>query len=88
MRRLSAGLINALAATAGVVFGFAWSGGGVPAVAETPVAAVAATTSGAPLMVSSGIGAAGTFADIVERISPAVVSSNANVSGGAEPENK
>jgi serine protease Do len=78
----------ALAATAGVVFGFAWSGGGVPAVAETPVAAVAATTSGAPLMVSSGIGAAGTFADIVERVSPAVVSIKAKVSGGAEPEIK
>jgi serine protease Do len=78
----------ALAATAGAVFGFAWSGGGVPAVAETPVAAVAATTSGAPLMVSSGIGAAGTFADIVERVSPAVVSIKAKVSGGEEPEIK
>jgi serine protease Do len=78
----------ALAATAGAVFGFAWSGGGVPAVAETPVAAVAATTSGAPLMVSSGIGAAGTFADIVERVSPAVVSIKAKVSGGDEPEIK
>jgi serine protease Do len=78
----------ALAATAGAVFGFAWSGGGVPAVAETPVTAVAATASGAPLMVSSGIGAAGTFADIVERVSPAVVSIKAKVSGGDEPEIK
>jgi serine protease Do len=78
----------ALAATAGAVFGFAWSGGGVPAVAETPVAAVATAASGAPLMVSSGIGAAGTFADIVERVSPAVVSIKAKVSGGDEPEIK
>ncbi len=78
----------ALAATAGAVFGFAWSGGGVPAVAETPAPAIAAATSAAPLMVSSGIGAAGTFADIVERVSPAVVSIKAKVTGGEQPDIK
>ena len=78
----------ALAATAGAVFGFAWSGGGVPAVAETPAPAITAATSAAPLMVSSGIGAAGTFADIVERVSPAVVSIKAKVTGGEQPDIK
>lgn len=78
----------ALAATAGAVFGFAWSGGGVPAVAEAPSPAIAASASSAPLMVSSGIGAAGTFADIVERVSPAVVSIKAKVTGSEQPEIK
>ena len=78
----------ALAATAGAVFGFAWSGGGVPAVAETAAPAVPAVvaSSVAPLMVSSGIGAAGTFADIVERVSPAVVSIRAKVTSPAQPD--
>jgi len=80
----------ALAATAGAVFGFAWSGGGVSAVADTQVAApapvVVSSSSVAPLMAASGIGAAGTFADIVERVSPAVVSIRAKVSSPAEPE--
>ena len=80
----------ALAATAGAVFGFAWSGGGVSAVADTTLAApapvVVSSSSVAPLMAASGIGAAGTFADIVERVSPAVVSIRAKVSSPAEPE--
>ncbi len=79
----------ALAATAGAVFGFAWSGGGVPAVAESTVSApapVVVASSVAPLMVSSGIGAAGTFADIVERVSPAVVSIRAKVTSPSEPD--
>ncbi|MEQ1754496.1 MAG: Do family serine endopeptidase [Micropepsaceae bacterium] len=80
----------AIAATAGAVFGFAWSGGGVPAVAEapTPTPAVSASSSAAPFMVSSGIGAAGTFADIVEHVSPAVVSIRAKVSSPEAPEIK
>lgn len=78
----------ALAATAGVVFGFAWSGGGVPAVAESNAPAAIAATSTAPFMVTSGIGAAGTFADIVERVSPAVVSIRAKVTGPGTPEIK
>jgi len=80
----------ALAATAGAVFGFAWSGGGVSAVADTTIGApapvVVSSSSVAPVMVSAGIGAAGTFADIVERVSPAVVSIRAKVSSPAEPE--
>lgn len=77
----------AIAATAGAVFGFAWSGGGVPAVAESASPAVSAS-SAAPFMVSSGIGAAGTFADIVERVSPAVVSIRAKISTPDAPEIK
>jgi serine protease Do len=81
----------ALAATAGAVFGFAWSGGGVPAVAEAPayapVAAPAITAAtAAPALARSGLGAAGTFADIVERVSPAVVSIRAKVTAPSQPE--
>ncbi len=81
----------AMAATAGAVFGFAWSGGGVPAVAQPAVSAPAAapvigaaTTS--PVMGRAGLGAAGTFADIVERVSPAVVSIRAKVTAPSQPE--
>ena len=83
---LSAAAI-ALAATAGVVFGFAWSGGGVPAEAQAPASAISASAV-APMMMNSGIGAAGTFADIVERVSPAVVSIKAKVSSPQAPEIK
>jgi len=82
----------ALAAMAGAVFGFAWSGGGIPAVAQAPVyapvavaPAVSAATA-APALARSGLGAAGTFADIVERVSPAVVSIRAKVTAPSQPE--
>ncbi|MCE9522526.1 MAG: Do family serine endopeptidase [Alphaproteobacteria bacterium] len=69
----------ALAVTAGTVFGFVWSGGGPAAVAEATLE---------PTKVSSGTvtaaaSASGVFlpnlADIVERVSPAVVSLKAKV---------
>lgn len=73
-----------VAAVAGAVFGFAGSGGGAVAVAQPPV--VVSAASAAPFMVSSGIGPAGTFADIVERVSPAVVSIRAKLEGAGAPE--
>jgi serine protease Do len=78
----------AVAVAAGAVFGFAWSGGGTPAGAQPQAVASSAMSSAAPFMVSSGIGPAGTFADIVERVSPAVVSIRAKIEGPAAPELK
>ncbi|MDZ4739011.1 MAG: Do family serine endopeptidase [Alphaproteobacteria bacterium] len=68
-----------VAAIGGAVFGFSWSGGGEQAVAEPP-AAIASVAAPAPVM--PGVSSLpGNFADIVERVSPAVVSIKAKVSG-------
>ena len=76
----------AVAAAAGAVFGFSWGGGGAPAGAESP-AAIASVAAPAPMMLGVTNGPIGNFADIVERVSPAVVSIKAKVSGPqtAEP---
>lgn len=79
----------AFSALTGAVFGFAWSGGGLPAVAETPPPAIvssASTASAAAAVARASLGAAGNFADIVERVSPAVVSIRAKVTSPATPE--
>lgn len=72
----------ALAGLAGAVGGFVWGGGGPPAVADsTPVAGITVAAP-APMM----LGASGympSLADIVERVSPAVVSLKAKVTGSA-----
>jgi serine protease Do len=75
----------------GAVFGFVWGGGGPAAVAEatiepTPVATtLASSASGTTVMASATSGAyLPALADIVERVSPAVVSLKAKVSGDAQ----
>ncbi len=68
-----------VAAIGGAVFGFSWSGGGEQAIAEPPPA-IASVAAPAPAML--GVSSLpGNFADIVERVSPAVVSIKAKVSG-------
>ena len=70
----------ALAVTSGVVFGFVWSGGGPAATAEPQLEATQVAT--APVAMSSAA-ATGAYlpslADIVQRVSPAVVSLKAKV---------
>ena len=75
----------ALAAMGGVVAGFVWSGGGPAAVADPAPVAGLTVAAPAPMM----LGASGympSLADIVERVSPAVVSLKAKVTGGSEPD--
>jgi len=75
----------ALAAMGGVVAGFVWGGGGPPAVADSAPVAALQVAAPAPMM----LGASGympSLADIVERVSPAVVSLKAKVTGGSEPD--
>lgn len=68
-----------VAAIGGAVFGFSWGGGGEQAIAEPPPA-IASVAAPAPAML--GVSSLpGNFADIVERVSPAVVSIKAKVSG-------
>ena len=81
----------ALAVVAGVVGGMVWSGGGPAAVAESTAPSFAAATpvlAGAPAV--AALGASGavlpSLADIVERVTPAVVSLKAKVSAGPEQE--
>ena len=75
----------ALAAMGGVVAGFVWSGGGPAAVADP--APVAGLTVAAPApMMRGASGYMPSLADIVERVSPAVVSLKAKVTGGSEPD--
>jgi serine protease Do len=74
----------ALAVVSGVVVGFVWSGGGPAAVAEssmkeTPVAATTLAATATPVMLATGPGQLPSIADIVERVSPAVVSLRAKV---------
>ncbi len=71
----------ALAATSGVVMGFVWSGGGPAAVAESTQAPMEATqvSAPAPVMLGATGGYLPSLADIVERVSPAVVSLKAKV---------
>jgi serine protease Do len=84
----------ALAVTGGVVAGVVWSGGGPAAVATPSVVQeqqVAASTALpvaaiAPLSPQTNTGALPSLADIVERVSPAVVSLKAKVSADKETE--
>jgi serine protease Do len=69
----------------GVVAGFVWGGGGPAAVADSAPVAALPVAAPAPMM----LGASGympSLADIVERVSPAVVSLKAKVTAGAEPD--
>jgi serine protease Do len=71
----------ALAGFAGAVGGFVWGGGGPPAVADSAPVSALPVAAPAPMM----LGASGympSLADIVERVSPAVVSLKAKVTGG------
>jgi serine protease Do len=68
----------ALAVTSGVVAGFVWSGGGPAAVAEPPAPSAQLTTTkpvaASPVMLAAAAGQLPSLADIVERVTPAVVS--------------
>jgi serine protease Do len=68
----------ALAVTSGVVAGFVWSGGGPAAVAESPQPAAQLSTTvpaaASPVMLTAVSGQLPSLADIVERVTPAVVS--------------
>ncbi len=76
-----------IAVASGVAVGFVWGGGGPAAVAESteasaPVSASTATTLAAaptPVMLAASAGQLPSIADIVERVSPAVVSLRAKV---------
>ncbi len=82
--------VLALAVSGGAVAGFVWGGGGHPAVAESTVApagkaetlaaaVTAPVTAIGAIPPSTNTGALPSLADIVERVSPAVVSLKAKV---------
>ncbi|MEQ1867750.1 MAG: trypsin-like peptidase domain-containing protein, partial [Micropepsaceae bacterium] len=77
----------ALAVASGIVFGFVWSGGGPAAVAEATIEPTPVSTASTAAPAIAGTAAANMYfpalADIVERVSPAVVSLKAKVT--AEP---
>ncbi len=75
----------ALAAMGGVVAGFVWGGGGPAAVADPAPTAALTVAAPAPMMLAAS-GYMPSLADIVERVSPAVVSLKAKVTGGGEPD--
>jgi len=88
---MASATVLALAVTGGAVAGFVWGGGGHPAVAESTVAPAGkaetlASAVTAPATAAIGVippstntGALPSLADIVERVSPAVVSLKAKV---------
>ena len=74
-----------LALTVGVAAGFVWGGGGPAAVANTAtVAAPIAQVAGLPPMLMGASGGIPSLADIVERVTPAVVSLKAKVTATEE----
>ena len=82
----------ALAVTGGVVAGFVWSGGGPAAIAEAPagkgetLSAPIPATAAPPVSLNTSTGALPSLADIVERVSPAVVSLKAKVTQSRDTE--
>jgi serine protease Do len=80
----------ALAVTGGVVAGFVWSGGGPAAVAERPapqekqIASITSIAAPAPIPLTTNTGQLPSLADIVERVSPAVVSLKAKVTASRD----